>query len=139
MKCVILDNKHKQILYNHAYDQYPNESCALLVGHIQNNCYIVNTAYLTQNQDFSTTRFSISADDLIKCYSLANKKQLEVVGIFHSHTQSSSYPSQTDKKFMELNPICWIIFSYTKNDFKAFVLNTNIEEIPIYENEQTSI
>ena len=72
---MILTSNHKQILYNHAYMQYPKESCALLIGYVKNDCYIVNGVYLTQNQDLSTSRFSISAEDLIKCYSLANKKK----------------------------------------------------------------
>lgn len=130
---MILTHRHKQILYDHTRAHYPNESCALLIGNVQNNCYIVNTIHLTQNQDFSTTKFSISSDDLIKCYSFADRKNLEVIGIFHSHPHSPSYPSKTDLKFMELNPISWIIFSHPQNNFKAFLLESVLKEIPIRE------
>jgi len=57
--------------------------------------------------------------------------QLKIIGIFHSHPDSEAFPSNTDKKFMELNPVVWIIYSGALRDFKAYVLETEILEIPI--------
>ena len=56
---------------------------------------------------------------------------MEVVGIFHSHPNSEAYPSDTDKKFMDSNPVVWVIYSGISNDFKAYVLESNIFEILI--------
>ena len=57
---------------------------------------------------------------------------MELVGIFHSHTNSAATPSNTDRKFMKLNGnIPWIIFSGINIDFKAYILDEDIEEIPI--------
>ena len=57
--------------------------------------------------------------------------QLEVVGIFHSHPNSDAVPSNTDKKFMQNNPVPWIIFSGVNNDLKAYLLDSDVIEIPI--------
>ena len=39
------------------------------------------------------------------------KIKIEVIGIFHSHPNSDAFPSKTDKKFMQSNPVVWIIYS----------------------------
>ena len=56
---------------------------------------------------------------------------MEVVGIFHSHPNSEAYPSNTDKKFMYSNPVVWVIYSGISNEFKAYVLESNVLEILI--------
>ena len=120
----------------HSSMYYPNESCALLLGSNKSN-YIVDYVYLTNNHSLSTTKFSISSNELINCYLFANSKKLEMIGIFHSHPRSISYPSQIDKKFMKLNQVCWIIFSHVQNNFQAFLLDSDtIVEIPIYDNKR---
>ena len=58
---------------------------------------------------------------------------MEIIGIFHSHPNSEAYPSNTDKKFMLSNPVVWMIYSNTNNNFKAFTLNSEIKEIVIQE------
>ena len=64
-------------------------------------------------------------------YQIAEKNQLEIVGIFHSHPNSDATPSNTDKKFMQNNPVPWIIFSGVNNDLKAYLLDSDVIEIPI--------
>ena len=54
-----------------------------------------------------------------------------MVGIFHSHPNSDAIPSNTDKKFMQNNPVPWIIFSGVSNDLKAYLLDSTIIEIQI--------
>ena len=56
---------------------------------------------------------------------------MEIVGIFHSHPNSEAYPSNTDKKFMYSNPVVWVIYSGISNEFKAYVLESNVLEILI--------
>ena len=91
----------------------------------------VKEVFLTQNIDDSQTNFTISPEELLKGYQIAEKNQLEVVGIFHSHPNSDAIPSNTDKKFMQNNPVPWIIFSGVSNDLKAYLLDSTIIEIQI--------
>jgi Predicted metal-dependent protease of the PAD1/JAB1 superfamily len=44
---------------------------------------------------------------------------MDVIGIFHSHPNSDAYPSNTDKKFMQSNPVVWIIYSGINKNFKS--------------------
>ncbi|KAF6247219.1 peptidase [Nitrosopumilus sp. b3] len=127
MQKIILSETDKKILSEYSENQKPNESCAILFG--KNN--LVSDVFLTENIEESPVNFTISNDQLIEGYKIAEQKGLEVIGIFHSHPDSDAFPSNTDKKFMESNPVVWIIYSGINKNFRAFVLESEILEIPI--------
>jgi proteasome lid subunit RPN8/RPN11 len=128
---IIITESQKTILSNHAENEKPNESCAILFGTVEDQKIIVKEIFLTENIDRSPVNFTISNEQLIKCYKIAEEKRMEVVGIFHSHPNSEAYPSETDKKFMHSNPVVWVIYSGMSNKFKAFVLESDVFEILI--------
>ena len=131
MESIVLAQKEKDKLVTHAIDEQPSESCAMLFGKKIGDNWNVKEVFLTQNIDDSQTNFTISPEELLKGYQIAEKNQLEVVGIFHSHPNSDAIPSNTDKKFMQNNPVPWIIFSGVNNDLKAYLLDSTIIEIQI--------
>lgn len=131
MQKIILTESQKKILANHASNEKPNESCAVLFGTLDSQKTTVKEIFLTENIDKSPINFTISNEQLIKCYKTAEEKKIEVVGIFHSHPNSEAYPSDTDKKFMYSNPVVWVIYSGITNEFKAYVLESDILEISI--------
>ena len=131
MESVVLAQKEKDKLVTHAISEQPSESCAMLFGKKIGDNWNVKEVFLTQNIDDSQTNFTISPEELLKGYQIAEKNQLEVVGIFHSHPNSDAIPSNTDKKFMQNNPVPWIIFSGVNNDLKAYLLDSTIIEIQI--------
>ena len=131
MESIVLAQKEKDKLVTHAISEQPSESCAMLFGKKVGDNWNVKEVFLTQNIDDSQTNFTISPEELLKGYQIAEKNQLEVVGIFHSHPNSDAMPSNTDKKFMQNNPVPWIIFSGVNNDLKAYLLDSDVIEIPI--------
>ena len=65
---------------------------------------------------------------------IAKETDMEIVCVFHSHPESEAHPSETDKKFMRVNPFPWIIYSCTTKDMNCFILeNDNVKQIPIIE------
>jgi proteasome lid subunit RPN8/RPN11 len=70
---------------------------------------------------------------LIEGYKIAEDKKMDVIGIFHSHPNSDAFPSNTDKKFMQSNPVVWIIYSGINKNFRAFILESDTIEISIKE------
>jgi proteasome lid subunit RPN8/RPN11 len=131
LEFIVLAQKEKDKLVTHAISEQPSESCAMLFGKKVGDNWNVKEVFLTQNIDDSQTNFTISPEELLKGYQIAEKNQLEVVGIFHSHPNSDAIPSNTDKKFMQNNPVPWIIFSGVSNDLKAYLLDSTIIEIQI--------
>jgi len=126
---ITLSQSDKKILTEHAENEKPNESCAILFGKDS----LVSEVFLTKNIEESSVNFTISNEQLIEGYKIAEEKKVEVIAIFHSHPNSDTYPSNTDKKFMHSNPVVWIIYSGINKDFKAYFLESDIVEIPIEE------
>ena len=131
MQKIILTESQKKILANHASNEKPKESSAVLFGTLDSQKTTVKEIFLTENTDKSPINFTISNEQLIKCYKTAEEKKMEVVGIFHSHPNSEAYPSNTDKKFMYSNPVVWVIYSGISNEFKAYMLESDVVEILI--------
>ena len=131
MECIVLTQKDEDELVTHAVGQQPSESCAMLLGKKVDGAWNVKEVFLTQNIDNSQTNFTISPEELLKGYQLAEKMHLELVGVFHSHPNSDATPSSTDKTFMQNNPVPWIIFSCVNNSLKAYLLDSDVIEIPI--------
>ena len=129
MQKIILSQSDKKTLADFAENEKPNESCAILFG--KND--LVSEVFLAKNIEESPVNFTISNEQLLEGYKLAEEKKMDIIGIFHSHPDSEAYPSNTDKKFMQSNPVAWIIYSGVNQDFKAYILESDIIEIPIEE------
>ncbi|HEX6252761.1 MAG TPA: M67 family metallopeptidase [Nitrososphaera sp.] len=111
-----------------AKEALPNESCAFLLGH---NDKVVKILPM-RNSDESPVTFSIEPTELLHAYNLAESKGMQVIAIFHSHP-AKPWPSSTDIKFMEINPVVWVIYSTTESRLKAFVYDDDdfVKEIDI--------
>jgi len=123
---------HLNELRKLAKDALPNESCAILLGKKSANKNIVIDIIPFHNVAQSKIEFNINSDDLFIAYNKANFMNLDVISIFHSHP-SNPFPSKTDKIYMQLNPVIWIIYSTSYDSFKSFVLDAieNWREIKI--------
>ncbi len=128
-KEITLPKNHADTLIRHAKQNEPNESCAILFGKNYDGRFVTIDICLTKNSEPSPVNFTISNHDLIKAYETCEKKNLEIIAIFHSHPNSAAYPSSTDRQYMEINPVPWIIYSNTNNEFRAYILESTV--IPI--------
>ena len=104
-----------------AKDALPNESCAFLLGHNDN----VKEILKVRNSDESPVTFRIESADLLHTYYLAESKGMQVIAIFHSHP-TKPWPSSTDVKFMEINPVVWVIYSTTDDQLRAFIYDDDL-------------
>ena len=129
MQKIILKQSDKKLLSQYSENQKPNEACAILFG--KNN--EVLDIFLTENIEESSVNFTISNEQLIEGYKIAEDKKMDIIGIFHSHPNSDAFPSNTDKKFMQSNPVTWIIYSGINKNFRAFILESDSVEIQIEE------
>ena len=133
-KSIIISNSDVKVLIEHAKSEDPKESCALLIGSETDEEWNVKEVFLTENTDDSKINFTISPEEELKVDTIARKKDMEIVCIFHSHPDSDAIPSGTDKKFMSVNPFPWIIYSCETDEMNCFVLkNKSLEQISIKE------
>ena len=126
MQSISLTTGQIQELVSIAKDVLPNESCGLLLG--ENDA--VAEILPMRNVDESPLTFSIESTELVDAYNLAESKGLQVIAIFHSHPAQPS-PSSTDIKFMEINPVVWLIYSTTEWRLKGYVYDDYVKEVTI--------
>lgn len=110
----------------------PFETCALLIGEKFGNENIVKNILPLNNYVQSSIAFIIEPDELFDAYQKSKKMNLDVISIFHSHP-TNPYPSETDKIYMLLNPVIWIIYSTMYDTFKSFITDkrNEIREVQI--------
>ena len=133
-KSIILTGTDKQELLKYAESEKPYESCAILLGNEDEDNWNVKKIVLTENTAKSKVTFTISPDKEFEVDQIAKESNMEIICIFHSHPESEAHPSETDKKFMRVNPFPWIIYSCTTKDMNCFILeNDNVKQIPIIE------
>ena len=131
-KSIILSEKDKQELVKYAESEKPYESCAILIGNESDENWTIKKIFLTENTAKSRVTFTISPDKEFEVDQNAKNSNMEIVCIFHSHPESEAYPSETDKKFMRVNPFPWIIYSGKTNEMNCFILeNENVKQISI--------
>ena len=98
------------------------EICGLLLGNVEGDVGVVEEIRFGKNIKSSTVEFEIDPTDLYEVLTYAEKKGLEVVGMFHSHPASAK-PSKLDLKGMQLWPIPWLIVSSTDGSYDCFLLD----------------
>ena len=79
-------------LVAHAREDAPNECCGLIGG--QNG--ELRTVYRARNSESSPLRYNIDPQDQFRIMSEMDERGEELSAIYHSHTASPAYPSQTD-------------------------------------------
>ena len=126
MQSISLTAGQIEELVSIAKDVLPDESCALLLG--ENDTVV--EIFPMRNIDESPVTFSMEPTELVGVYNLAESKGLQVIAIFHSHPAQPS-PSRSDIKFMEINPVVWLIYSTTEWRLKAYVYDDYLEEVTI--------
>ncbi len=112
-------------------EDFPNESCSLLLGNIVNNEYRVKVIKRMENMEHSKYSFNMDPDELMKTYQWSSANGLNVIGVYHSHLVGSN-PSNTDLTFMKINPVIWLIYDVSSSTYNAFLLvQDTLEEIKI--------
>ena len=134
MQQIILSKLQQKILLDHTCKEEPNEACAILYGNKIKEKNTVKEIWLTKNSNPSPIEFTLSAEQTWEMDQKRKELNLEIIGIFHSHPKGDAFPSSTDKKFMQSNPVVWIIYSGINKNFRAFILESDCIEIQMEEN-----
>ena len=91
----------------HAREEAPNECCGMIGGADGS----ATTVYRSINAEASPLRYSLDASDQFRIMQEMEKRGEELVGIYHSHTGSAAYPSQTDVNLAAYPDAVYVIVS----------------------------
>ena len=79
-------------MIDHALAEAPNECC----GVVSTRDGEAIRVYPAENVHASPLRYEISPEELLRIYMEIEDQGCELGAIYHSHTRSQPYPSQTD-------------------------------------------
>ena len=99
-------------MVGHAREEAPNECCGMLGGG-DGRAAVVHRA---RNAEQSPLRYSIDAREQFELMRKIEDSGQELVGIYHSHTGSAAYPSQTDVNLAAWPDAVYVIVSLEDPD-----------------------
>lgn len=90
---------------SHGEEGYPDEVCGLLVGEYEEGTRVRRVLEVhragNRNRERAADRYDLDPADYIKIEEAARGRKLEVVGVYHSHPDHPSRPSETDRQRAE--------------------------------------
>ncbi|MGK7930650.1 MAG: Mov34/MPN/PAD-1 family protein [Microcystaceae cyanobacterium] len=117
-----ISTEHHQKIFQQAEKTYPEECCGLLLGTIEYNMGWIKDIHPTPNSwtpDDQTllndhtekelsrhNRFSIDPKYLLQVQKEARNRQLNIIGVYHSHPDHNAIPSPFDQA------IAWQTYYY---------------------------
>jgi proteasome lid subunit RPN8/RPN11 len=84
----------REAMVRHALEGLPNEACGLLAGRDGR----VERFFPMRNADESRTTYRLDSKEQFQVFNEIDEKGWELSGIFHSHTHTEAYPSETDRR-----------------------------------------
>jgi proteasome lid subunit RPN8/RPN11 len=81
-------------MINHAQAAYPNECCGAMIGSINGDQKTVDNVSSGSQQ----ARYELRPEDLLRADREARSRNLDLIGIYHSHPDCGAYFSETDLK-----------------------------------------
>jgi [CysO sulfur-carrier protein]-S-L-cysteine hydrolase len=94
-------------LIAHAREEAPNECCGMIGG----TDGAATTVYRSINAEASPLRYSLDANDQFRIMHQMEESGEDLLGIYHSHTASAPYPSQTDVNLAAYPDAVYVIVS----------------------------
>jgi proteasome lid subunit RPN8/RPN11 len=115
----------------HAREEAPNECCGLIAGSNGR----ATRVHRARNSEASPFRYVVDPQDQLRIMGEIEDAGEELVGIYHSHTRSAAYPSQTDVNLAEGWPDpLYLICSIAQPDpeLRAFAIrDERIDEVDL--------
>ncbi|HDH43870.1 MAG TPA: M67 family peptidase [Thermococcus sp.] len=120
MKCLFIKHVHLNTILKRAREENI-EICGFLVGREEGEKVFVDYIVFEKNILSSSHEFEIDPLETLKVLESAEKKNKDIVGIFHSHVSFPPYPSQKDLKRMKAWRNVWLIVN-NLGQYAAFIL-----------------
>jgi [CysO sulfur-carrier protein]-S-L-cysteine hydrolase len=81
-------------MVQHGLAVFPNEACGLLAGKEGRPVKF----FAMTNQDASPVSYRLDPKEQLKVFTEIDDEEWDLLAIFHTHTHSEAYPSETDLK-----------------------------------------
>ena len=105
-------------MVSHARATYPDECCGAMLGTLDGETKIVRESIALQNafEGAQAARYELRPEDLLAADKAARERNMDLIGIYHSHPDCDAYFSKTDLQ----NSCPWysfVVLSIQKGEF----------------------
>lgn len=125
-----LERRYAEEMIAHAREETPNECCGLLAGADGR----VTRLYRVTNIERSSTHYEADPKQILHILKEVEERGWELIGIYHSHTHTSAYPSAADLELAFWPDSLYFIISLSDAEpaIRAFkIIDGQIEEEPV--------
>ncbi|MEX1046874.1 MAG: M67 family metallopeptidase [Actinomycetota bacterium] len=81
-------------IVQHGLQEFPNEACGLIAAKEG----VPVKVFRMRNADASPVSYRLDPKEQLQVFNEIDEEGKELYGIFHSHTHSEAYPSETDRR-----------------------------------------
>ena len=116
---MVIDQRFVDEMVQHARREFPNEACGLLATRDD----VVVRFYPVDNADASPVHYTMDPQEQLRAMLDIEDRGWELGAIYHSHTRTRAYPSQTDQGLAFYPDALYIIVSLadeTDPEVRAF-------------------
>jgi proteasome lid subunit RPN8/RPN11 len=128
---VVITESQVSEIVSHARSEFPNEACGLLASKDGS----VVRFYPIKNAEASPVTYRMDPQDQLKAMLEIDDLDWELGAIYHSHTRTRAYPSQTDLSLAFYPDSLYIIVSLADTsapDLRAYrIVDGEISEAPL--------
>jgi len=129
-----IENDPWAAMVAHARASYPDECCGAMLGSIDGETKTVREAIALQNafEGAQAARYELRPEDLLAADKAARERNMDLIGIYHSHPDCDAYFSKTDLQ----NSCPWysfVVLSIKKGEFdhaNSFLPNFDQTDAP---------
>ena len=109
---LILEQPYIDDMIAHAREDAPNECCGIIAG-LEGRA---QKLYRAINAEASPYRYSVEPKDLLRIHREVDANDWDFLVIYHSHTHSEAYPSETVTKLAFYPDAQYILVSLVDRD-----------------------
>lgn len=128
---MVIPRRFHDAMLREARESFPNEACGLLAG----KSGTVDEFYPIDNVDSSPVQYRLDPQQQLQAMLEIDDRDWELCAIFHSHTRTRAYPSQTDIALAFYPDTLYVILSLAHDqhpDLRAYrIVGGAVTEEPI--------
>jgi proteasome lid subunit RPN8/RPN11 len=115
---ISIDSAPWAAMVAHAKAAYPNECCGAMLGTTDGETKVVRESIALENafEGAQAARYELRPEDLLAADKAARSRNMDLIGIYHSHPDCDAYFSKTDLQ----NSCPWysfVVLSIQKGEF----------------------
>jgi len=109
---VELDTLFAKEIVEHGLREFPNEACGLIAGTDGSAVKV----FAMRNMDASPMSYRLDPKEQLEVFDRMDAEGLELFGIYHTHTHTEAYPSETDRRLAFYPEARYVVVSLSDRD-----------------------